>query len=152
MIYCDTSFLLPLYLPNDTWHRKANAYHNRWLQGHAFVFNPWHRWEFRHNLRAALEDEFAVEKVLQRLQQDIASGKLRHVGFSWTEIFDRAELVSIAYSQKIKAGTVDYWHVAFALVAGAEKFMTFDAAQLKLARKAGLDAPDLLRSGGVGPA
>lgn len=149
MIYCDTSFLLPLYLPDDTWHRKANAYHNRTLQGHAFFFNPWHRWEFRHNVRQALEDESAIEKVFQRLQEDISSGKLRHLSFSWTEIFDRAESVSTSYARKIKAGTVDYWHVAFALVAEAEKFMTFDAEQLKLARAAGLDAPDLLRSGVV---
>ena len=147
MIYCDTSFLLPLYLPDDLWHKKATAYHNRHLQGEAFCFNPWQRWEFRHNLRQALDDELSAEKLLRRVQEDLASGKLRHIGFVWTDIFDRAERLSSAHARAIKAGTVDYWHVAFALELTAQRFMTFDGEQLKLARAAGLDAPNLLRSG-----
>jgi len=35
MIYCDTSFLLPLYLPDDHWHKKADAYHNRYRNTHS---------------------------------------------------------------------------------------------------------------------
>jgi predicted nucleic acid-binding protein len=147
MIYCDTSFLLPLYLPDDLWQKKANAYHNRHLQGQPICFNPWQRWEFLHNLRQALANESDAEKVFRRLQQDIASGKLRHVNFAWTDIFDRAERLSSTHVRTIPAGTVDYWHVAFALEIQAERFMTFDAEQLKLARASGLDAPDLLRSG-----
>lgn len=149
MTYCDTSFLLPLYLPGDSWHKRASTYHDRYLQGQAFCLNPWQRWEFYHNLRQALKTERDVEKVLRRLQEDLGSGKLRHVGFAWTEIFDRAERLSSAHARVIRAGTVDYWHVAFALEIEAQKFMTFDGDQLKLARAAGIDAPDLLRSGPV---
>jgi predicted nucleic acid-binding protein len=81
------------------------------------------------------------------VQEDIAGGKLRHAAFTWTDIFVRADSLSSIHSCKIKAGTVDFWHVAFALEAKLKKFMTFDEEQLKLARAAGLDAPDLLRSG-----
>jgi predicted nucleic acid-binding protein len=147
MIYCDTSFLLPLYLADDVWHQKACAYHTRHLQGEPFCFNPWQRWEFRHNLRQALKDELSAERLLGRVQEDLASGKLRHVGFVWTAIFDCAERLSSAHARTIPAGTVDYWHVAFALEVRTKKFMTFDGEQLKLARAAGLDAPNLLRSG-----
>ena len=147
MIYCDTSFLLPLYLPQDIWHKKANAYQNRYLQEEPFCFNPWQRWEFRHNLRHLLPKETDAEKVFRRIQEDLDTGKLRHVRFEWTEVFNKAERLSAAHARSIPAGTVDYWHVAFALHIQTEKFMTFDADQMKLARAGGLDAPDLLRSG-----
>jgi predicted nucleic acid-binding protein len=147
MIYCDTSFLLPLYLPGDTWHSRAAAYHERCLQDLPFCFNPWQRWEFRHNLRLSLIDPVAVQKTLRRVQQDFDGGKLRHVPFVWPEVFDQADRLSSEHFSKIKAGTVDYWHVAFALNIAAQKFMSFDLEQVKLARAAGLDAPDLLRSG-----
>jgi predicted nucleic acid-binding protein len=147
MIYCDTSFLLPLYVPEDNWHVKATCYHERHLRNEAFCFNPWHRWELRHNCRQALPDESDVEKVFQRVQEDVADGKLRHVAFTWTDIFNRADSLSSIHARKMKAGTVDFWHVAVALEAKLKKFMTFDEEQFKLARAVGLDAPDLLRSG-----
>jgi hypothetical protein len=147
MIYSDTSFLLPLYLPGDTWDVKAVSYHERHLQSLAFCFNPWQRWEFRHNLRLFLSDQTDVQKVLRRVQEDSSNGKFRHVSFTWSDIFDQADQLSSRHSSRIKAGTVDYWHVAFALNISAEKFMSFDLEQVKLARAAGLDAPDLLRSG-----
>lgn len=147
MIYCDTSFLLPLYLPGDNWHAKAVRYHERHLESSPFCFNPWQRWEFRHNLRLSLRETTAIDRVLRRVQEDSDSGKLRHHPFTWPDIFNRADQLSSEHSEQIQKGTVDYWHVAFALSISAEKFMSFDLEQIKLARVAGLDAPDLVRSG-----
>jgi predicted nucleic acid-binding protein len=147
VIYCDTSFLLPLYLAGDNWHQKANAYHARHLPEEAFFFNPWHRWELRHNVRVALSDERDQEKIFRRIQEDLATGKLRHVSFSWTTVFEKADELSAEYAQDVQAGTVDFWHVGFALALNADRFLTFDKSQLELARRVGLDAPDLLRSG-----
>jgi predicted nucleic acid-binding protein len=148
--YCDTSFLLPLYLAGDYWHSKAVAYHRRHLLGEAFFFNPWHRWELRHNVRVVLSEKGDQDKIFRRVQEDLESGKLRHLAFSWAAIFEKADELSATHAGEVSAGTVDFWHVSFALQMKANRFLTFDKQQLELARRALLDAPDLLRSGRAG--
>lgn len=152
MIYCDSSFLLALCVPLTNWHEKAVDYDSRHLAGHSRIFNPWQRYELRHNLRAAVgRPEFRFTendclKVFSDVQADIDTGVLVHIAFSWTTLFNRAEALSDRHAGTIGAGTVDYWHVAFALEFEAEKFVTFDHAQWLLAKAEGLDAPKLTTS------
>ena len=146
MTYCDTSFLLPLYVREDNWHRKASEYHDKHLQEEPFIFNPWHRVELRHAVRQAVAGRHAT-KIFRHIQEDLGSGKLWHPTFSWPAIFDRLDELSGEFARQSRAGTVDYWHVAFAVETEADKFITFDREQWKIAREAGLDAPNLLESG-----
>jgi len=136
-IYADSSLFVSLYLPDRHFKRaqRLAAQHSRvWL-------TPLHRAELANTVAQQLfmKKIFAGEaqKVYTQFQRD------RESGF-WVEVdlpemvFDRCIQLAQQYAGRIAVGTLDTLHIASALELGAQRFMTFDERQAKLAKAAGL--------------
>jgi len=65
-------------------------------------------------------------------------GLLIHLPVEWTNVLRRADELSEMYSTRHGQRTIDLLHVAIALEARANIFLSFDQRQRKLARAAGL--------------
>ena len=104
--------------------------------------------EFRQSLRfqARLHDHERGKGVprtethlmLRHLQMDLATHVLQMVSVDWSDVHQRAEALSARFTESGGHRLVDIMHVATALHLGAEKFLTFDANQKRLAVAQGL--------------
>lgn len=139
MIYADPSFLTSLYTwdaNNRTAQKTYEADRRRPL-----ILTPWQRFECRnavrlaeHKLRrAGLPIPFQTGNILKRIDQDLSDGVLRHHETDWRETLRLAEELSEQHSDASGAGAVDLWHIAAAILLGADTFWTFDSDQRSVA-------------------
>ncbi len=143
MVICaDTSFLFSLYA-NDTHSPQALA----WSETNTapLVLSVLTEYELGNALRFA---EF--RKVLSRgataiswahFATDQAQGRISIPVCNLADIVDEAKRLSATYSLTGGHRGFDILHVAAAIQLGAEKFLTFDANQKKLAGAEGLEVP-----------
>jgi predicted nucleic acid-binding protein len=136
-IYADSSLFVSLYLPDRHFKRaqRLAAQHSRvWL-------TPLHRAELANTVAQQLfmKKIFAGEaqKVYTQFQRDRESGFWVEVNLP-EMVFDRCIQLAQQYAGRIAVGTLDTLHIASALELGAQRFMTFDERQAKLAKAAGL--------------
>lgn len=78
-----------------------------------------------------------AQKVYTQFQRDRESGFWVEVNLP-EMVFDRCIQLAQQYAGRIAVGTLDTLHIASALELGAQRFMTFDERQAKLAKAAGL--------------
>ena len=138
MIYPDTSFLIPLFIPEP---QAAMAFRMAQREG-SLIFTPFHRLELRTGLRVrvfrkTLNDQ-ELKNALRRSEDYVLEGVLLHVALNWPEILREAERLGETHLTATGARSGDLVHVASAVVLEARLFLTFDARQAKLARRAGL--------------
>lgn len=106
-------------------------------------FTPLHRAEWAHAIaqhifRRSLRVDEAIE-LDRQLEGDIRSG-------TWSQIdvperaFDICAELARRHGAKLGVRTLDSLHVACAIELKAERFLTFDERQAKLAKAAGLKA------------
>jgi predicted nucleic acid-binding protein len=139
VIYPDTSFLVALYVDEDS-SQEAREYMHR--NSEALAFTPFHRLELRTALRLrvfrANSSVSELKTAFQHIDEDLFEGILQHTPLVWADALREAERIGEATSTQIGARSGDLLHVASAVVLGALEFVTFDQRQIKLARRAGL--------------
>ena len=137
--YPDSSFLVSLVC-KDTNSAEALAWMAR--EREPLVFTPLHRIEARNALRnIAGRGEISAQErheAFLQIEEDLRDGMFVHAPVNWTDVFRRADELSESHAVADGQRTIDLLHVAIALEAGAQTFLSFDKRQRRLAKAAGL--------------
>jgi hypothetical protein len=137
--YFDTGILVKLYCAEVNTPEAVKLVE---LFSPPIAFTHWHEIELKNALRLKLfRKEMTageLEKGLDNLYSDLASGLLQKASSDFTAVFRTANTLSENHSTSLGCRTLDILHVAAAVVIGAKTFVTFDARQAALATKAGL--------------
>jgi predicted nucleic acid-binding protein len=137
--YPDTSFLLPLYMPEQT-SLRVRRYVSQLSE--PLIYTPLHRLETRTAIRTRSFREGVsaanVRAIFRKIDFSLEEDILRHAPLDWNAALREAESVSEAHVMQMGASSADLLHVACALVLNAEEFLTFDQHQAVLAKRAGL--------------
>lgn len=137
-LYADTSFLVSLYSPDV--HSAAAAAIVARLRPTVFL-TPLGELELLNalELRVFRKEASASEVQLARtrLQEHIASGFFSEQAMPAT-VYERARQIVRRRSAALGLRTLDILHVASAVLLRAERFLTFDQRQERLAKAEGL--------------
>jgi predicted nucleic acid-binding protein len=111
--------------------------------GAPLPFTPWHRLEVRNAIRLAVFhhaiDLHQGRTQLKQLDTDLRDGTLIvHMAIDWVNALGEAEKLGAAHNESIGCRSADLFHVAAAMDWGADRFLTFDERQKKMAKAAGL--------------
>jgi predicted nucleic acid-binding protein len=143
MVICsDTSFLFSLY-GNDTHTHRAVS----WMksQQRALTLSSLSEYELGNALRFAefrkgiAPGDAAV--FWSQFEADRASGRVQIQVCNLADVIAEAKRLSVTHTLKGGHRGFDILHVATALVANAQQFLTFDGNQKKLAEAEGLVVP-----------
>jgi len=140
-VYADTSFLVSLYIIQETGSPRANAYMRR--SSTPLPFTLLHRLELRNAIYlAAFRKEITSHQrkaAIEQTEMDLKDGILLHIPVTWIDIFREAEKMGETFTETHGFRSLDLLHVAGAKKMGATKFLSFDKQQCRLAEKSGLD-------------
>jgi len=140
MILCaDTSFLLSFY--GSDVNTAAALQHVRQHQAPLLVHevsllefeNAVRLREFRGKLSAQ-----EATRITSGFQADMGAGRVVMTALPLPLLFQTASRLSALHTRTLGNRAYDILHVASALVAGADEFLSFDARQIQLAMAAGL--------------
>jgi uncharacterized protein len=142
MTYCDSSFLVSLYIKRDGFHLQAS----RIAVGFQDVIPYTLLAELelmngvRRNLAAKLITQFEYEIICRQILTDESDGILVRCALNQVEHYARARELSKKFTPEIAARSLNILHVAAALQLKATEFASFDEKQRLLAEKTGLKA------------
>lgn len=140
MIYCDTSFLLALYLPFDPFHARAAKRAAKFTQGIPFTLLV--ELELLNGVRRAVATKIAAprdcDRVLGEIARDERDGYLVRANINQVSHYTKARELSKLHTSELAVRSLDILHVAAALLLGADQFATFDGKQADLVKAAGL--------------
>jgi predicted nucleic acid-binding protein len=143
--YPDTTFFLALRFFDDTHHEAATEFYEA-RGDETFIWSPWHRVEVSNALRQfALGDQPVVSagdarRIIHRLETDVRVGYFLHMEADWRDVLRTAYEISAEHAFFFHCRSADLLHVAYAKELAADSFVSFDDAQIELARAAGLQA------------
>ena len=80
----------------------------------------------------------AARRSLENFDEDLQSGVFIRESLDWSWIYRRANLMARQYTPRFLCRTLDILHVAAAEMTGADRLVTGDQRQQKLARAVGL--------------
>jgi predicted nucleic acid-binding protein len=137
VVYPDTSFLLPLYLP-DSHSVTAQSY---FAQKPILVLTPFQQAEFTNSIwqqvfrRKLTSEEASI--VLHRFRQDAEDGvfAIEHQPAAW---LDSAPSVMRFLTPTLGLRTLDALHISIALALNLQVFWSFDDRQRQAAKAIGL--------------
>ena len=139
MIYVDTSAIVKLYVREEYSRNVSN-----WLreQDEAIPLTPFHELELTNAIRlkqfrCELTKEEG-ERVLARVNEHESKGVFFRPQIQWTHALALAIHLSRKHTEAIGSRSLDIIHVASALSMRADRLVTFDERQSKLAAAAGL--------------
>ena len=140
-IYADTSALIAWFNPADEFAPAVTS----WCREHApeFCWNPLLRIELRHNLRRLSGQYAAIAWQAYRASE--TSQRLKLGVQRLSDLLEWGDELSARHAPNSAAGNWDFVHVAAAQHVRAEVFITCDAAQVELARVAGLTQVQLFK-------
>lgn len=149
MMYCDTSFLLALYVRRDFFNPPALKAAAKLtdpipytLLGELELLNGIHR-----ILAARIVSRSEHDTILRQIGQDEADGFFVRSPINQGDHFAKARELSRRHTPTLSCRSVDILHVAAALLVGATRFASFDSKQRTLANAAGLrPTPDVVPS------
>ena len=136
--YADTSFLVSLYTPDANSTRAARHAARAELP---FLLTPFGELElinalrlrlFRKELQAA-EVSVALAAFRNDMQQAVYALKALPAS-----VYERASHIARRHTAQLGTRTLDILHVASALALRADRFYTYDARQLRLAKAEGM--------------
>jgi predicted nucleic acid-binding protein len=140
-VYADTSWWLAYKCRRDTHHAVALSLFDREPEAQV-LWTPWQRVEvfitFRQAERAGLIDSGESRQLIRLLEQEVRLGYWPHVEFDWTDAIRAACDLSAEHSLKMMLRGMDLFHVAIAIEAGADAFLSFDDDQNAVAAAANL--------------
>jgi predicted nucleic acid-binding protein len=140
VIYCDTSFLVALYLPEESFEPQARTISAAFEQGIPY---PWLlelelcNTVYR-GLGRSLYDKRTCTAVLKQISADKDAGILWSAPIDTAILFGRALDLSKRFTPIHQSRSLDILHVAAALEFKADAIASFDHRQRKLALSAGL--------------
>jgi predicted nucleic acid-binding protein len=76
--------------------------------------------------------------AIRAFQADVDAGRFERIAYDLAAVFIRAEQLSAKCSAGIGSRSLDLWHVAAALEAGCQTFVSYDTRQRKAAERSGL--------------
>lgn len=139
MVYVDTSVIVKLYI-REEYSRETSD----WLKenNESIPLTSFHELEF---INALQLKQFRAEitpnearLVMTRFEEHEKNGIYYRPPLDWSTIFIQAIDLSKKHSTKIGSRALDILHVASALSMNADRFLTLDNRQSKLAVRAGL--------------
>lgn len=139
VIYADSSFLVSTYLP-DNHSESADRILTKLSQ--PLVLTSLQRHEVRNAIRLSVfrkeisRTECAV--LLAQLDRDVRDGILLQTPVDWRNAYREVERLGAIHTEKLGLRSADLLHVALAVLVAAERFLTFDARQRKVAVAEGL--------------
>jgi len=140
VIYCDTSFLLALYVEADPFHPRASRIATKFKAPIPFTLLV--ELELVNGVRRGLAAKIIGRKehdaIFRQIQEDEADGILVRYPLHQAEHYAKARELSKKFTPEISSRSLDILHVAAALLLKATGFATFDEKQGVLVEKAGL--------------
>lgn len=139
MLYLDTSVIVKLYIKEEHSLDISN-----WLKenNEAIPLTNFHDLEFNNAIN---QKQFRSEitgaearLILSRFYDHEVKGIFYRPQLDWTDIFECAIHLSKRYTGSTGSRSLDILHVASALSIKADRFLTFDDRQSRLASLAGL--------------
>ena len=76
--------------------------------------------------------------ALRTFQAEVDAGRFERIAYDLAAVFIRAESLSAKLSAEVGSRSFDLWHVAAALEAGCDTFISYDIRQRKAAAHTGL--------------
>jgi predicted nucleic acid-binding protein len=138
-VYLDSSALVKLYVPEA--ETPLVAAFVRILKA-PLPFSHLHEIEVKNALRLKVFRKEApsqtISQCIRIIDKDIRSQILRRPELSWPDVFREAGDLSKRFSMRSGSRSLDLIHVAASLLISCTDFLTFDARQGVVARKAGL--------------
>lgn len=141
MTYCDTSFLLALYVERDFFNPHALRIAAKFtdpipytLLGEFELLNGIHR-----AFAAKIVSRLEYDAILRQISRDEVDGFLFRTPVNQVNHFTKARELSKRYTPTLSSRSLDILHVATALLIGVSDFISFDGRQRTLADAAGLE-------------
>ncbi len=138
-LWLDTSVLVSLYVPEARSDRVARLVRR---VGEPIPFSRLHELEFVNALRLRMfrreARPKAVDATLARIAEDLHEGVLRRSEIEWPATFAKALELANRFTPRVGSRSLDLLHVAAAILARSDPFVTADRRQSTVARQAGL--------------
>lgn len=152
--FADTSLLCALYRRQDNTD-EADALVTRFEE--PLCISSLVAFEFRQSTRLQVFrfsndrtqgfSKAEAEKMFADFEEDLTSGAVEILPVDWGDVHSLAERLSARKTMGSGHRTLDVLHVATALHAGSQAFLTFDANQAALAESEGLEVPGFQAGG-----
>lgn len=140
MIYCDSSFLVPLYLYEAGSSEKASKVATGWQE--AAWISPLGELEFTNSIcRKIFEKDISSEaghRALRDFRQDLQAKLFRWTNLNLAVMFRDATQLSLQHTPAGGHRSLDILHVAAAKLLGATQFLSFDDRLNRLAKAEGM--------------
>jgi len=139
VVYVDTSVIVKLYIKEEYSQESSS-----WLKenNEALPLTSFHELEFINAIHLKqFRTEITLEKtrlIMSRFEEHEKSGIYYRPHLDWSAIFINAIELSKKHSSGIGSRALDILHVASALSINADRFLTLDSRQTRLATLAGL--------------
>ncbi len=139
MVYVDTSVIVKLYIKEEYSRNTSN-----WLKenNEAIPLTSFHELELIHAIHLKqFRTEITLDEsrlIMSRFEEHEKSGVYYRPQLDWSAIFIHAIDLAKKHSASIGSRSLDILHVASALSINADRFLTLDDRQTKLATLAGL--------------
>ena len=144
MVYVDTSVIVKLYIKEEYSQESSN-----WLKenNEAIPLTSFHELELINAIHLKqFRTEITLEKtrmIMARFEEHEKSGIYYRPQLDWSDIFIHAIDLSKKHSSSIGSRSLDILHVASALSINADRFLTLDDRQTRLAALAGLKTENI---------
>ncbi len=140
MIYCDTSFLISLYVGDS--HSRETERHLATCSD-PLVWTKWHGLEFRTGLEARVGRGLTRHDEANRIfdllsKQRSPAGIYESCSVNWRAALDEATRLAADYGEKFTSRSLDVLQVAICVQLEVEQFWSFDTRQNDLAETVGL--------------
>ena len=135
--YCDSSFLIGLYLHEPGLSEEAQRVASRWKD--AALLSPLSHLETLNGFsRKVFTNEISQEesdRAISKFERDIADGLFELVPLNLAVMFRDARELSLRHTPGGGYRSLDLLHIAAAKMLGAKTFLSFDARLNVLAKK-----------------
>jgi predicted nucleic acid-binding protein len=143
--YFDSSVLVPLYVEDDVFSRRASVFVEHFAP--VIAICPLQRAEFENAVRLKVfRKEILSEDAVfafQHFANGFADGRLVRRDVNWPAAFAGVTDVSRRVTEKTGCRTLDLLHVAVAVQWGCRRFVSADERQLAAAQRMGFETADL---------
>ena len=143
MLYVDTSVIVKLYVKEEHSLNVSN-----WIidNNEAIPLTRFHELEFCNAIQLKrFRDEMTMDEaalIMSRFYEHENEGIYFRPHINWTDVFQYAIDLSKNYTGNTGSRTLDLVHIASALSIKADRFLTFDGRQAKIASLTGLTIED----------
>ena len=143
MLYIDTSVIVKLYIKEEHSLNVSN-----WIidNNEAIPLTSFHELEFSNAIQLKrFKNEMTMDEValiMSRFNKHENEGIYYRPHINWSDVFQYAIELSKNYTESTGSRTLDIVHIALAISIKADRFLTFDARQAKIASLTGLIIED----------